>query len=622
MRPDAPRARAGDRQLPGVIADLPRRQFLDVSGGSAALSQMRFVAFDASRRAAFRRLLTWLGLVWTFSLGTTADWLAGRDTQARRAQRLRRAFERRDGAFIKLGLHLAARIDFLPWAYCNELARMIDRMAPFPVRDAIAAIERATGRPLSATFHDFDPQPILSTAVACTYQAVLQSGEKVIVKVRRPGIGPRFMSDCLAFDWLMALAEAFTIFQPGFTRGLRGDLREDLLDELDFVQEARRQDAFRRAALQARKGFFSAPRVHLEFSNEEVVVNEFASGLWLWELLAAVEHGDEGVLAQAQALNIDPRRVARRLLWVNAWAWDENLFFQSDPQPNSVIVGPDSTLHFINFTNTGALNRTRRQAMRQLLAYARQRDPQNMARAALALMEPLPPIDLIELTLELEAYNWQLIYALEAEPASLPWHDRTSAVVWTGIMRLARKHRIVIDLEVLRLMRATLLFESMAARLHPTIDFVRAYWRYSDDRAEQARRRITDQVLAIQEGRADEQVVIRLERIATILDGFALRTRHMLSLPSVNFNALADKWSFAFYNVLRFLGSALAATVVAGLLISGGLAASGQPLLGFEPLLRAVLARPLYQAALLLLLVVHGRAILFRMDDREPEGLP
>jgi len=601
----------------GVIADLPRRQFLDVSAGDATLSMMRIVSFESSWMVAFRRLLTWFNLIFFFAARTTVDWLIGRDTPTRRAQRLRRAFERKDGAFIKVGMNLAARIDFLPWVYCNELARMTDRMKPFPLEDALAAIERCTHKPLPATFTDFDPQPILSTAVACSYQAVLRSGEKVIVKVRRPGIGPQFMADIRAFNWLLSLAEALTIFQPGFTKGMRNDFQELLLEELDFVQEARRQDAFRRAALQSRKHYFSAPRVRLELSNEEVVVNEFASGMWLWELLAAVEQGNETVLAQARAMNIDPKKVARRLLWVNAWAWDDNLFFQSDPQPNTIIVGTNSTLHFINFTNTGALNRTKRQAMRQILSYARQRDPQNMARAGLILMEPLPPIDLIELTQELEGYNWQLIYALEAKPQSLAWQDRTSAVLWTGIMRLARKHGIVIDIQVLRLLRATLLFESMAVRLHPKIDFVRQYWKFNTDRAEQARRRMTDALLAIQDGKTDEQLIIRMDRIATILEGFFVRTRHMLSLPSVNFSTLTSKWSYAFYTLLRFLGASLAVTVLAGALVSLNLIVGGRPALSVDELIRFLIGNPLYQAMLLLLLLVNGRTVLFRMDDRE-----
>ena len=131
---------------------------------------------------------------------------------------------------------------------------------------------------------------------------------------------------------------------------------------------------------------------------------------------------------------------------------------------------------------------------------------------------------------------------------------------------------------------------------------------------------MTDTLLAIQEGTSDEQLIIRMDRIATVLEGFFLRLRHMLSLPSVNFNALTSKWSFAFYTLLRFLGAALAVTVLAGLLVWLNLILSGRPLMSVYEVLQGLIGNPLYQAVLLLLLLVYGRTVLFRLDDQEPEG--
>jgi hypothetical protein len=108
-----------------------------------------------------------------------------------------------------------------------------------------------------------------------------------------------------------------------------------------------------------------------------------------------------------------------------------------------------------------------------------------------------------------------------------------------------------------------------------------------------------------------------MDRIATILEGFFVRTRHMLSLPSVNFSALTSKWSYSFYTLLRFLGTALAMTVLAGLLVSLNLIPSGRPAMSVYELSRFLIENPLYQAMLLLLLLVNGRTVLFRMDDRE-----
>jgi predicted unusual protein kinase regulating ubiquinone biosynthesis (AarF/ABC1/UbiB family) len=605
-----------ETQHNGVLADLPRRQFFDVSVGDASLSQMRFISFNVNHLRSLVSLFHWLQLLFYFYINIVIDMALGKDTRKRRAARLRRAFERNGGAFVKLGIHLSMRLDFMPWIYSNELSCMTDRMEPFPVEQAVATIERSLGKPLSAIFKSFDPEPFDSISVACIYQAVLCSGEKVVVKVRRPGVGEQFMSDLEAFDWLLAFAEFLTIFRPGFTQEMRSEFRSLLLEELDFVQEARRQDSFRRAAAQSRMSFFTANRIHLALTTEEVMINEFASGIWLWELLAAVEHGNEDVLARAKEMNINPELVAKRLLWVNYWSWSENLFFHADPNPDSVIIGQDSTLHFINFMSTGTLSRAKRQAMRKNLNYAWERDPLNMARASLVLLEPLPPIDLIELIQELESYNWQLIYALEATPQSVSWQERTSAVQWAGMMHLVRKHGISIDIQVLRLIRSTLLFESMAARLHSEINFVDQYQKFDLYRAEQARRRVTDSILNQLDGKGNEQTIIRMDRVAHAVEGLLFRASHMLSFPSVNFNALMSKWSYAVYTMLRFIGQASVLTLIFTVLASFNLYSARQPV-NVINVLQGVISNPVYQILLLGTIFLNGRTVLFRMDDKE-----
>jgi predicted unusual protein kinase regulating ubiquinone biosynthesis (AarF/ABC1/UbiB family) len=600
----------------GTLDAIPRRELIKVSVADGDLPQMRFVAFELNRKLAFLRLFNWLQLLFYFFTRVFGDTLLSKNTPRRRAGHLRRAFELQGGSFIKLGNHLGMRIDLLPWYYSNELSCMVDRVEPFPISEAIAVVERSLKKPLQSVFARFDPQPILSSSTSCTYQAMLHNGEKVAVKVRRPGIGEQFTADIEALDWLLGIAEFLTIFRPGLTKGMRQEFRTLLMEELDFVQEARRQDAFRRAAEKSRKTFFTAPHVYLEYSGEEVMVNAFASGIWLWELLAAIESGDEKILLRAREMNIDPSQVARRLLWVNYWSREENLFFHADPNSNNIIVGQDGRLSFINFTSTGTLSRTRQQAMRQVLYYAWQRDPQNMARSSLILMEPLPPIDLIKLTQELESYNWQMLYALEASPGSIPWQERTSAMQWIGIIEMARKYGILIDIEVLRLLRATLLCESMAMRLDPEINFIESYRKFREYKAEQARRRVTDKILNQLDGKENEQLIIRADRILQTLESLFNRTIHMFTLPSVNFNVLMSKWSFAVYMGVNFFIQVLGVSALALALTTLTLFVSKQPL-SIDGILFPTLTNPLYQAVVIMLFFINGRTVLFRMDDKE-----
>ena len=124
------------------------------------------------------------------------------------------------------------------------------------------------------------------------YQAELRTGERVAVKVRRPGIGPLIAADLRAMDWILMLGETLTIISPGATRAFRQEFETILFNELNFRAEARYTDLFRQRAAKRKNGV-TAPRVYFPFCSEEVMVSELVSGVWMWELMAAVDSNDQ-----------------------------------------------------------------------------------------------------------------------------------------------------------------------------------------------------------------------------------------------------------------------------------------------------------------------------------------
>jgi ubiquinone biosynthesis protein len=606
-----------DHARPGTLTTLPRRKFLNARFGDTAPPQMRVLDFRISHLRVLGRCWVWSNVLLSTAAGVMWDQLRGANTMARRAVRIRRAFERMGGTFVTIGQRLGMRLDLLPAAYGEELSRMLDRMPPFPIEQAVAIVERTIKRPLQEIFAQFDPDPIVSMSTACTYQAILRTGEKVAVKVRRPGVGELFLADLKVFDLIAGLMEFLTIFRPGYTRNIRRELRETVLEELDFVREARHQDAFRRAARKSGKRFFTAPRVHFELSGAEVIVQEFVSGMWLWELLAAVEQKNAPVLALAAQLNIDAETVARRLLWVGFWGWHENLFFLAEPHPNNIIVGASGKLTFIDFSSTGAMDRTKRRALQQNMYYALKRDPLNMARASLALLEPLPPVDLIELTRELESVNWQMIYAFESKATHRHWSERTSLQQWSGLIQVARRYHIVIDFRVLRLLRAAVAQETMALRLAGTIDVIKEYRRFTRDRAARASNRAARSAVRRAGGTLDKTAYLRLERLTSTAEGLLFRLRHVLALPNVNFNSMMSKWSFTAVTAMKFATQLIVVTALGAALVVGGHFLGTREQVPYMAAMRQILSTGIYQAAVILLLFINGRALLFRLDDKD-----
>src|SRR5205085_2193950 len=125
----------------------------------------------------------------------------------------------------------------------------------------------------------------------CVYQARLKTGHRVAVKVRRPGIGPLIAADLRALDWILIVGETLTIIPPGIGRNFRDEFQTILFNEMNFRTEARYTDLFRRRAAKRKKDV-TAPRVYFNYCTDEVMVSELVSGVWMWELMAAVDSND------------------------------------------------------------------------------------------------------------------------------------------------------------------------------------------------------------------------------------------------------------------------------------------------------------------------------------------
>ena len=102
------------------------------------------------------------------------------------AERLRLAIEHLGPVFVKFGQILSTRRDLLPTDYADELAKLQDRVPPFPARAAIARIEARAGKPIGEIFATFDQLPIASASLAQVHAATLADDAEVVVKVLRP----------------------------------------------------------------------------------------------------------------------------------------------------------------------------------------------------------------------------------------------------------------------------------------------------------------------------------------------------------------------------------------------------------------------------------------------------
>src|SRR5512141_1716736 len=108
--------------------------------------------------------------------------------------------------FVKLGQVLSSRPDLLPEAYLKALARLQDKVKPFPYAEVEKIVSTELGVRISKAFSRFDPEPIAAASLGQVHSAALRDGRLVVVKVQRPNIRQQIAED---FEVLEQIAEFF-----------------------------------------------------------------------------------------------------------------------------------------------------------------------------------------------------------------------------------------------------------------------------------------------------------------------------------------------------------------------------------------------------------------------------
>lgn len=603
-----------EERVDSVLRTIPTRPRLNTGDTAGSVPQtMRRVRPEASLVQTARRTVRYLTEVLRNMIAIAIDSVLKRNTVERRAARVRRSFEKIGGAAVKLGQQLSLRADLIPYEYCQELGKMLDATAPMPFEQARRAIERTIGDSLETAFSAFDPEPVGSASVACVYQARLADGSRVAVKVRRPEIGQLFASDLRALGLVLKGLEWLTVFRPGFTKQLRADLREMLFEELDFVQEARYQELFRRNAIRDGMDFFTAPRLYPSLSSEEVIVQEFAEGVWMSEIIYAVQQGDADSLRALEDRGICPREVSRRLLLASYWSIHENMFFHADPHPANILVDDDGRLVFIDFGACGPTSQRSRRLQAQILHRFWQNDIEGAARASLALIAPLPHVDIDELVKRASSVWWRKLYAMRSE--NTPWWDRTTASIWISLLEVTREYHISINLDTLRAMRASLLYDTLAVRIWKEAnDLIFAEYEVGARRRKAAAfvNRITSELdvelLSMAGGALDllERLYYRAEEHA---DNQPLRVARLPSKGSYVLSSVIS-WFVVTGGMLCFILTARLAWM----------RFYGMNVPDIRTLFWETINNPLVAVVLVLYLLLFSRRMQYRLRDSDPCG--
>jgi ubiquinone biosynthesis protein len=287
-----------------------------------------------------------------------------------RAVRLRRALESLGPIFVKFGQVLSTRRDLLPVDIADELAKLQDRVPPFPGELAVAEVERAFGKPVAQVFDKFDLAPVASASVAQVHLALLPGGVEAAVKVLRPGMQPVIAEDLALLNAAARLVERFSAdgrrLKP---REVVAEFARHLDEELDLMREAAH-------ASQLRRNFDGSPLLVVP----EVYWDWCAPGVMTMQRM----HGTPvSQVDELRRQGVDIPKLARTGVEIFFTQVFRDGFFHADMHPGNILVTSEGRYVALDFGIMGTLTEVDKQYLAQNFLGFFQRDYARVARAHL-----------------------------------------------------------------------------------------------------------------------------------------------------------------------------------------------------------------------------------------------
>jgi predicted unusual protein kinase regulating ubiquinone biosynthesis (AarF/ABC1/UbiB family) len=335
-----------------------------------------------------RRLWQTLVPIGLYLSAVGLDWLLGRLQGERVRQRSRQAANlvaSLGPAFIKAGQALSTRPDIIPPVLLEELAQLQDQLPGFDPALAMACIEEDLGAPVAQLFRRLEREPISAASLGQVHRGELLDGQKVAVKVQRPGLREQITLDL----YIVRNIAAWLNRNVGLIRsdlvGLIDELGQRVFEEMDYLNEAANAERF--AALHSHNPRIAVPRIFHQTTSRRVLTMEWIDGVKLTNLEAV------------RAIGVDPDDMVEVGVNCSLQQLLEHGFFHADPHPGNLLALADGRLAYLDFGMMSTVTRESRTGLIQAVVHLVNRNFSALSKDFVALgflgeevdLEPIVP---------------------------------------------------------------------------------------------------------------------------------------------------------------------------------------------------------------------------------------
>ena len=219
------------------------------------------------------------------------------------------------------------------------------------------------GEPVAEHFTEFEPDAFAAASIGQVHRATLIDGRRVAVKIQYPGVAEALEDDLRNAGMLVRLAKALA---PGLdAKAVAEELRERVMEELDYEYEAQNQRSFSRAYRE--HPFIYVPDVITRLSRRRVLVTELVDGLQFDEI---------------KELDAEQRSRFGEIVFRFCFGSIYHLqHFNADAHPGNYLLMADGRVAFLDFGMTKKLDVEQIELEQRAIDAAVRKDPEALRRA-------------------------------------------------------------------------------------------------------------------------------------------------------------------------------------------------------------------------------------------------
>lgn len=363
--------------------------------------------------------------------------------------KVRQVLEDLGPTFVKLGQIISMRPDFLPNEYQAELTRLQSEVKPMDFSVVKEIVQREYNQSWDGIFASIDEHAMGSASIAQVHRASLLNGDRVVIKVQRPGIYEVMAKDIALLKKAISLLNLVRDSEGVVNlESIVDEMWEIAKQEMDFLLEADHIEEF--AHLNKDDENILCPKVNRQLTTQRILVMECMEGIPL----------DDGEGLQAAC--VDMERIGRRLGINYVKQMIDDGFFHADPHPGNIWV-KDGRIIWLDLGMMGRLSVRDRNSFRHAIMALVTNDVYGMKEAVLALGIPRGKVDHIQL--------YDDVAALMAQYGDLDFEHLKAGEVARKILMVLKSNNIAIPHGFSMFARGVMIMEGVMTRCCPQVNF-------------------------------------------------------------------------------------------------------------------------------------------------------